>query len=44
MIGEMRSAVATKDGWIGLAMFQLAQLKPEQPVLVADRVEVRVMA
>ena len=33
--GEMRSAVATAGGWMGLAMFQLAQLKADQPVLGA---------
>lgn len=34
-IGEMRSATATPHGFIGLAMLQLAHLKPEQPLTVA---------
>jgi folate-binding protein YgfZ len=42
-IGEMRSAVVTGSGWIGLAMFQLAHLKPELPVSAAGA-EVRVIA
>jgi folate-binding protein YgfZ len=42
-IGELRSAVRTVDGWIGLAMFQLAHLKTEQPV-AAQGVELRVIA
>jgi folate-binding protein YgfZ len=42
-IGELRSAVATGTGWIGLAMFQLAHLKAEQPVSGAGT-EMRVLA
>jgi folate-binding protein YgfZ len=42
-IGEMRSAARTADGWIGLAMFQLAHLKTEQPV-AAQGAELRVIA
>jgi hypothetical protein len=34
-IGETRGAVATKNGFIGLAMLQLAHLKPGQPLTAA---------
>lgn len=43
-IGEMRSTVATGNGFIGLAMLQLAHFKPDLPLLAGGHAELRVVA
>lgn len=43
-IGEMRSAATTANGFIGLAMLQLAQLKSGQPLTSAAGERVQVVA
>jgi folate-binding protein YgfZ len=44
IIGEMRSTVATDNGFIGLAMLQLMHAKPDQPLAVAGAGTLRILA
>jgi folate-binding protein YgfZ len=43
VVGEMRSAVVTATGFIGLAMLQLAQVKKAGPLVTAENVALQVL-